>query len=240
MSTDKIQIGDMEIDVVRKDIKNIHLAVYPPTGRVRIAVPKRMADDSIRLFAISRLSWIRKQQRKFESQRRETPRLYVSGESHYFQGNRYRLDVVEHGGHNKVILRGKKYLVLYVKHGSTRDQREHALWEWYRRELKALVPDLIAKWENVIGVQAWDWGIKHMRTKWGTCNTTARRIWLNLELAKKPVICLEYIIAHELVHLLERSHNDRFVALMDQVMPNWRLNRDLLNSLPVSHGDWEY
>jgi hypothetical protein len=240
MNTNKIHIGGLEIDLVRKNIKNIHLAVYPPTGRVRIAVPENMQEDSIRLFAVSRLSWIRKQQRRFREQSRETPREYVNGESHYFQGKRYLLNIIEHTGNNKVVLRNKKYMDLYVKHGASKEQKERAMWEWYRRALKALVPDLIVKWEAIIGVHSSDWGVKQMRTKWGTCNTVDRRIWLNLELAKKPIICLEYIVVHELIHLLERNHNDRFVGYMDQYMPNWRLHREVLNRLPVSHGEWDY
>lgn len=238
MSTDTITISGIDIELVRKDIKNIHLGVYPPSGRVRIAAPARMDEASIRLFAISKLSWIRKHQKNFSEQRRETPREFVSGESHYFLGHRYLLQVIEHTGNNRVHLRNKKYMDLYVKPGATLEQRGRALREWYRRELKKLVPPLIAKWEEVVGVKVEDWGVKQMRTKWGTCNIEARRIWLNLELAKKPVGCLEYIIAHELVHLHERNHTARFVALMDRFMPNWRGCRDVLNSMPVSHGNW--
>lgn len=240
MSTEQIHIAGIDIDLIRKDIKNIHLSVHPPTGRVRIAAPARMDDDSIRLFAISKLAWIRKHQKNFSEQRREMPREYVSGESHYFLGHRYLLNVIEHTGNNKVVLRNKKYMDLYIKPGASREQKARAIREWYRRELKKRVPPLLAKWEAAIGVRAEDWGIKRMRTKWGTCSTDAKRIWLNLELAKKPPICLEYIIAHELVHLLERHHTARFLALMDRFMPNWRLHRDVLNSLPVGHGDWGY
>jgi hypothetical protein len=240
MSTEQITVAGIEIDLIRKDIKNIHLAVYPPTGRVRIAAPAQMDADAIRLFAVSKIPWIRKQQRKFAEQHREPPHEYVNGESHYFLGRRYLLHIIEHSGNNKVVIRNRKYMDLYVKHGASRDQKERALWEWYRRELKLLAPDLMAKWASIIGVQCAGWGVKHMRTKWGTCNTSAKRIWLNLELAKKPVICLEYIIAHELVHLHERNHTDRFVALMDQFMPNWRLHREVLNGLPVGRGAWEY
>jgi len=238
MSTDTITISGIDIELVRKDIKNIHLGVYPPSGRVRIAAPARMDEDSIRLFAISKLSWIRKHQKNFSAQRRETPREFVSGESHYFLGHRYLLNVIEHTGNNRVHFRNKKYMDLYVKPGATLEQRGRALREWYRWELKKLVPPLIAKWEEVVGVKVEDWGIKQMRTKWGTCNIEARRIWLNLELAKKPVGCLEYIIAHELVHLHERNHTARFVALMDRFMPNWRGCRDVLNGLPVGGGEW--
>ncbi|MBK6903353.1 MAG: M48 family metallopeptidase [Saprospirales bacterium] len=240
MTTKKLHIAGIEIDLVRKDIKNIHLAVYPPDGRVRIAAPERMEDDSIRLFAISRLPWIKKNRKKFASQSRETLREYLEGESHYYQGHRYLLHLIEHTGNNRVHIRNKKYLDLYVKPGASRDQKERALREWYRRELKKQIPPLLAKWEAILGVRAAGWGVKQMRTKWGACNTHARRIWLNLELAKKPSACLEYIIAHELVHLLERKHGERFMALMGRAMPDWRGKRDLLNSYPVGRGDWGY
>lgn len=240
MSTNKLEIAGIEIDLVRKAIKNIHLAVYPPDGRVRIAAPEQMTDDSIRLFAISRLPWIKKNRRKFEEQTREPHLEYVEGESHYYQGHRYLLHIIEHTGNNRVRLRNKKYMDLYVKPGATRDQKERALREWYRRELKKTIPPLLEKWEAIIGVKAADWGVKLMHTKWGTCSTDARRIWLNLELAKKPIACLEYILAHELIHLHERNHTDRFIALMDRYMPDWRLQREVLNGYPVARGDWWY
>lgn len=240
MSTEHITVAGIVIDLIRKDIKNIHLAVYPPSGRVRIAAPEQMDADAIRLFAISKIPWIKKHQRKFAEQHREAPREYVNGESHYFRGRRYLLNIIEHNGNIKVVIRNRKYMDLYVKYDATKDQKERALWEWHRRELKSIVPDLVAKWEHIIGVRCSGCGIKHMRTKWGTCNTSAKRIWLNLELAKKPMVCLEYIIVHELVHLHERNHSDRFVSLMDRFMPNWRMHREVLNSLPVSHGEWGY
>lgn len=231
-------VGSVEIDVVRKDIKNLHLGVYPPEGRVRIASPLHTNSETVRLFAISKLSWIKKQQKKFQEQPRETRREYIDRESHYFLGNRYLLKIIEHTGNNKVVIRNKKHLDLYIKHGATEEQRANAMREWYRRELKKRVPDIIHKWEQIIGVKANDWGIKQMRTKWGSCNPDAKRIWLNLELAKKPIGCIEYIIAHELVHLLERNHTARFTALMDQYKPDWRVCRKVLNGLPVGHVEW--
>ena len=242
MNTDKeqIEIAGIDIDVVRKDIKNMHLAVYPPRGRVRVAAPLWMDNESVRLFAISKLGWIKKQQKKFKDQVRETPRKYVTGESHYYQGLRFLLNVIEVKGAAKVVVRNKKYIDLYTYPGSTVEQREHLLKEWHRKQLKILVPILLSKWEEIINVKSSSWGVKQMRTKWGTCNIGAKRVWLNLELSKKPTICVEYIIAHELVHLLERTHNDRFVAFMDQNMPSWRLVREQLNSLPVRHEGWGY
>lgn len=239
-SAEKIAIANLEIDVIRKNIKNMHLAVYPPTGRIRLSAPQRTDAEVVRLFAISKLAWIKKHVKNFKEQPRETKRQYVTGESHYFLGNRFLLKVVEHNGYSKIDLSGVKHIQLKVKSGTSTEERGSIMKEWYRKELKKIVPDLIEKWEKIIGVKANDWGIKHMRTKWGACKTDEKRIWLNLELAKKPMNCIEYIIVHELVHLLERHHNENFVKHMDQFMPKWRLHRDELKSLPVAHNDWGY
>ncbi len=236
----KIEIGNIDIEVVKKDIKNIHLAVYPPLGRVRLAVPKGVNDETVRLFTISKLPWIKKQQRRFAGQDREAERKYVQRESHYFLGKRYLLRIIETDKSPKVVLTGRTYIDLHVRSNSTKEQRLHLMNEWYRTELKKLLPELIAKWERKIGVQADDWGVKQMKTKWGTCNIQKKRILVNLELVKKPVQCLEYIIAHELVHLLERLHNEKFLAYMDRFVPKWKHYREELNKLPVSHIDWEY
>lgn len=236
----QIEVANIEIDVVRKDIKNLHLAVYPPNGRVRIASPLRIDDEAVRLFAISKLSWIKKHQAKFLQQEREKKREFVNGESHYFQGRRYLLNLVPTTGNSKVKIRNGSQLDLYVKKEVFTEQKEKVMNNWYRKELKKLIPDLITKWEQKLGVQVSNWGVKKMRTKWGTCNIEARRIWINLELAKKSKNCLEYIIVHEMVHLLERYHNDRFISHMNHFLPHWRLLRDELNKAPLSHLDWEY
>ena len=233
-------IGSLEIEVVRKDIKNLHLGVYPPEGRVRIAAPLRVNDEAVRLFAISKLSWIKRQQAQFEKQRRQSRRDYVSGESHYFKGRRYLLNVVYVKSVPKVVVRSKTYMDLYVREGSDREQREQVMRRWYRRQLKKELPELIAKWQGVIGVEVKEWGIRLMKTKWGTCNAEAGRIWLNLELVKKPVRCLEYIVVHEMVHLLERSHNERFTAYMNEYLPQWRTVREELNEGILGHTKWEY
>jgi predicted metal-dependent hydrolase len=235
----QIKLGDIVIEVEQKNIKNIHLSVYPPNGRVKVSAPSRMDLDTIRVFAISKLQWIKKQQKVFENQDRETPREYLTRESHYFLGKRYLLKVIEHDAAPKVELT-KKEIKVFIRPNSTRSKRKETLDEWYRTELKKILPAIIKKWEDVIGVQSNDYGIKKMRTKWGTCNREAKRIWLNLELAKKPVECIEYIVVHELVHFLERSHNERFIAYMDKFMPKWRFHRDELNRLPFSHVDWKY
>jgi len=235
-----IEVSGLQVEVVRKAIKNLHLGVYPPAGRVRVAVPMRVDDEAVRLAVIAKLGWIRRQQARFAEQPRQSQREMVSGESHYFQGQRYRLRVIEDNAPPRVRRKGNATLELYVRSNSDAPRREVLLNEWYRRELKALSPNLIAKWEPVIGVQVAEWGIKRMKTRWGTCNADARRIWLNLELAKKPPQCLEYILVHEMVHLLERHHNDRFKTLMDRVIPQWRLYREELNRAPLAHEDWHY
>jgi len=235
----QIELGDITIDVEHKDIKNIHLSVYPPNGKVKISAPTRMDLDTIRVYAISKLQWIKKKQEQFKKQERETPREYLTKESHYFLGKRYLLKVIEGDGSPQVELTHSE-IYLYIRPLTTVHKKQEIIEEWYRSELKKIVPDLIAKWEKIIGVSTSEFGIKKMRTKWGTCNPEAKRIWLNLELAKKPMECIEYIIVHELVHLLERTHNDRFIGHMDEFMPKWRFYRDELNRLPFSHTDWKY
>jgi predicted metal-dependent hydrolase len=236
----QIKVSNFEIDVVRKDIKNLHLAVYPPNGRIRIAAPLNINDEAVRLFAISKLSWIKKHQANFDAQERQTKRECISGESHYYNGKRYLLNVIYHKGVPKVELRRNTYLDLYVREGSSKEQRGKVLKEWYRARLKERIPALIDKWQKTIGVEISDWGVKLMKTKWGTCNIEAKRIWLNLELAKKPIHCLEYIIVHEMLHLLERHHNETFVAYMDKFVPNWKFFKDELNKYPLSHIERSY
>lgn len=234
----RIQIGGLHVDIVRKDIKNLHLGVYPPNGKVRVAAPLAVSDDAVRLAVISKLGWIKRQRAKFDAQPRQSRREMVNGESHYFMGRRYRLRVHEHAGSRRVAIRGKTVLDLFVRPGASAEARERALLTWYREQLKELVPPLLEKWQSAIGVEVAAWGVKKMKTKWGSCNIGARRIWLNLELAKKPVVCLEYIIVHELMHLLERHHNDRMVALMDHHLPQWRSCRDMLNQMPLGFEEW--
>ncbi len=234
-----IGVSGIQIEVVRKEIKNLHLGVYPPQGRVRVAVPMRIDDEAVRLAVISKLGWIKRKQKEFAEQPRQSQREMVSGESHYYLGKRYRLNVIEHTGVNSVRLKGKT-IDLYVRPGADQERREAVLSQWYRQQIKDLIPELLAKWEPVVGVQAAEWGVKKMKTRWGTCNIGARRIWMNLELAKKPIQCLEYILVHELIHLLERRHNNRFRDLMDKFMPQWRLQRDVLNKAPLGHEEWGY
>jgi predicted metal-dependent hydrolase len=236
----QIVVSDIVVDVVRKDIKNLHLAVYPPNGRVRVAVPLYIEDDAVRLAVIAKLAWIKRQQRQFDAQERQTERQYISGESHYFQGHRYLLHVEYRDETPSVKIRNKKIMELVVRPGSEIAQRERVLSTWYRQQLKQQTVPLIPKWEHIIQVDVAEWRIKQMKTKWGSCNIEARRIWLNLELAKKSIQCLEYIIVHEMVHLLERHHNARFNHFMDTFLPNWRMIREELNREPLAHEIWDY
>jgi len=235
-----IEVRGLRVEIVRKAIKNLHVGVYPPNGRVRVAAPLRHDDEAVRLAVISRLGWIRRQQEAFRQQARQSPREMVTGESHYYLGRRYRLHVVEHNGPPALILRNNTTMELRIRPGSEAERREAVLHRWYRERLRELLPSLAAKWEPKVGVASTEIRIKKMKTRWGTCNPAARRIWLNLELAKKPLSCLEYILVHELVHLRERHHNERFRELMDQLMPQWRIYREELNRAPLAHEEWRY
>jgi predicted metal-dependent hydrolase len=242
MSTERaeIRVSGVAVQVVRKDIKNLHLGVYPPHGRVRVAAPLRVSDNAVRLAVVGKLAWVKRQKAKFEAQPRQSEREMVSGESHYFRGKRYRLRVIERKGANRVFLRNSSIMDLYLQPGTSAANRQRVLQSWYREQLRALIPPLLERWQPLVGVHVTHWVIKRMKTKWGTCTLKARRIWLNLELAKKPVSCLEFILVHELVHLLERHHTDRFRDYMNRLMPQWRLRREELNRAPLSHESWSY
>ena len=235
----QLRLGDIAVDVLLKDIKNVHLSVHPPTGRVRISAPSRMSLDTIRVFAISKLPWIKQQQRKLRDQERETPREYLDRESHYVWGKRYLLSVAESDLAPVLALRHSR-MILTVRAGTDEAAREAIIAQWYRDQIKAVVPDLMAKWEPVLGVGVDRVFVQQMKTKWGSCNPRARTIRLNTELAKKPKECLEYIVLHEMIHFVEPTHNARFVALMDRFMPKWQFCRQRLNRLPVRHADWGY
>jgi predicted metal-dependent hydrolase len=239
MGSQQIQLGDMPVDVVRKDIKNVHLSVHPPTGRVTVAAPSHMSLDSIRVFAITKLGWIRQQQKKLREQEREAPREYLERESHYVWGKRYLLHVTEEDAPPSIQLRHKR-MILRVRPGTSREKCQAIVEEWYRQQIREAAAPLIERWEKRLGVQLHRLFVQRMKTKWGSCNPSARTIRLNTDLAKKPTDCLEYLIVHELVHLLEPTHNARFVALMDQFMPKWQSCRQLLNRLPVRHESWGY
>ena len=223
-----MKIDNLIIDVVRKDIKNLYIKIYPPDGQIRIISPHKIDDATIRKFVVAKKNWIEKKQHEYKSQPAILPKEYKSGETHYYKGDRFLLNVIYHSSTPKVAIKDD-CLDLYVRYGSISEQREQVLTDWYRQQLKAELPSLIAKWEKIIGVKTNDWGVKKMKTRWGTCNTQAKRIWLSLELIKKPQCCLEYVVVHELVHLLERNHGDRFKAYMTQFMPDWRTYQQELN-----------
>lgn len=242
MSTDRqeLRISGITVEVVRKEIKHLHVGVYPPAGRVRVAAPWRLDNDAVRLAVVSRLGWIRRKQKAFAGQDRQSQREIVTGESHYFQGRRYLLDVKEWTGAPEVRLVGKSSMELRVPRGFDQARRDAVLQRWYRRQLRALLPPLVAKWEPRVGITVSEVRIRKMKTRWGSCNASACRIWLNLELIKKPVGCLEYVLVHEMVHLHERHHNDRFLEWMDTLLPQWRVHRDELNRAPLAHEEWTY
>jgi hypothetical protein len=235
----QLKLGDIAVDVVLKDIKNVHLSVHPPTGRVRIAAPPRTSLDTLRVFAISKIGWIKKQQKKLREQERETPREYLDRESHYVWGKRYLLKVVEEDAAPKVELKHSA-MILRVRPGTTDATKQATVARWYREQIKTAVPALLAKWEPIMGVRVERVFVRRMKTKWGSCNARTRNIRLNTDLAKKPVQCLEYLVVHELVHLLERRHNGRFTALMDEYLSHWRQFRKLLNTAPLGHESWSY
>ncbi|MGO1347363.1 MAG: M48 family metallopeptidase [Brevibacterium aurantiacum] len=232
-----LTVAGLDVDVVYKDIKNLHISVYPPVGRVRVAAPERIDEDAIRLAVVQRLPWIKKQRQQLQDADRQTERRMLSGESHYVWGERLRLDTSKHGRSN-VIVSGN---TLWVKTPADYDdaQRRAVLDRWYRNEIKNAIPPLLEKWQPIIGEEASKVVVRRMKTKWGTCQTESRAIWLNPELAKKNPRCLEYIVVHELTHLVERTHNERFTELMDQHMPDWRARRDELNEAPLASEEWK-
>lgn len=237
MNIDKIKVSDLDILTVKKDIKNIHLGVYPPNGRVRVAAPLKTSDEAIRLLVLSKMPWIKKQRSKFSKQERETKREYVSGESHYFWGKRYRLNVI-YGKFNPRIEVKKDKIDLYVKPGATNQTRGNILDKFYRTELRKHILVLLSKWEFRIGINLNEVKIKKMKTKWGTSNPKDGRVWINIELAKKPPHCLEYVLAHEMAHFIEKNHTERFRQIMDLLMPQWKQYKEELNSSILGHATW--
>ena len=235
-----IDVRGISVEVTRKDIKNFYIGVHPPDGRVRVSAPLHFNTDAIQMAVISRLGWIRRQQAAFERQERQSQREFVTGESHYFRGRRYRLDVVEQDAPSKIWLPNNTKIALSVRPGADRKAREAVIQRWYRQHLRTQLPPLLEKWEPKLGVSVNEVRIRKMKTLWGSCNVEAKRIWLNLELAKKPESCLVYVLVHEMVHLLERDHSDRFHALMDRFLPQWRIYQDQLNRAPLAHENWQY
>lgn len=230
MKATKFQIlfSGITIDVERKNIKNVYLRVYPPDGKVKLSSPRNVSTEALRQFVISREDWIRKKVRNVQSRVREPELNYISGESHFVWGDKYLLRVIEHKKPQRVEISSDGYLNLYVRSGSDNAKREKVLREWYRAILKEHIPGLISKWEPALRVSVSDWGVKKMKTRWGTCNTKAGRIWLNLELVKRPKQLLDYVVLHEMVHLKERLHNKRFRGYLDKHMPDWKQREEEL------------
>lgn len=234
-----ITLGDITIAVTRKDIKNLHLNVHPPNGRVTISAPRHLSLNAVRSFAIGKLRWIRQQQKNLQAQERETPREYLNRETHYVWGRRCLLNVVEAEERPSVECRHSR-LTLRVRPGSDVAKRAAVLDAWYREQLRAAVATLLTKWQPQLGVRAQRIFVQRMRTRWGSCNPQARTIRLNTDLAKKPLDCLEYILVHELIHIFVPTHGQGFVDLMNRYLPGWPHHRERLNRLPVRHEDWDY
>ena len=235
MNTELIEIAGLSVELVRKPIKNLHIGVYPPAGRVRVAAPPSISEDAVRVAVVTRLGWIKKKQREFEGQARQPQRLYVSGETHFVFGKPLRL-LVQPNSKNRCTIQpdASDRLTMAVPAGSTTDQKAHWLSAWYRRQLKERAAPRIAKWSERLGVPEPRWGIKLMRTKWGSCNPGKVLVWLNLDLAKKPLPALDYVILHEMAHFVSPRHDDVFVSVLDRNMPGWRQIRADLNALPLS------
>lgn len=232
-------VRGIDVDVIYKDIKNLHIGVYPPLGRVRVAAPTRLDDNQVRIAVIQRLPWIKRQREQLKAAPRQTEREMVTGESHYVWGLRRRLKVVERPGRTHFEVDGER-LVLYTPSSATAEQRREALDLWYRQQLRGSIPKIIETWEQKLEVSVPKWTIRRMKTKWGSCNRETRHMWFNVELAKKHPDCLEYIVVHEMTHLLERNHNDRFAELMSRFLPDWQARRDQLNAAPLAEENWRH
>lgn len=230
----QIEISGIKIEVQKKNIKNLHLVIVPPDGKVRVSAPVHMSDDSIAMFIRTKLGWIRKQQEQFEKQPRQTEREYVSGETLYVFGQQYFLRVEYSYKGNSMILNCNE-AVLTVRKESTTKQREAFVNEWYRGLLKEKINIYLPKWEKITGLKCNSWQTKYMITRWGTCNRKTGKIWLNLQLAKKPIECLEYVILHELTHLKIPNHSKDFITFLDQYMPYWRETKQLLNKSKLDY-----
>ncbi len=228
-----LDLGELNVDVIRKDIKNLHLSVHPPTGRVRIAAPERAGLDTIRAFAVAHLAWIRRNQRKIMMQEREPPREYLDRESHFVWGERVMLRIIERDA-APTVSREHHSLSLQVRPGTSTADRQQIAEGWYRDEVRRAAVPAIAKWEALLNVSVNQVFVQRMKTKWGSCNPITCNIRLNTDLAKKPPECLDYVILHEMTHMRARTHSSEFFGYLDQLMPHWRPVRQLLNDLPLS------
>ncbi len=239
ISNEQIHVSGLKIDVVKKDIKNLHLGVHPPTGRVRVAAPLSMSDDSIRLFVVSRIPWINRQKEKFLNQERETKREYVTGESHYFLGKRYRLNFISDYNRRGVEIKGTNHINMYANSGSSTYERMVVMDSFYRSELTKILTELDKRWAKKLGIEVNEVRIKKMKTKWGSCNSSDKRIWINLELAKKSLHCIDYVFVHELIHIAERRHSKRFKELAQSALPNFEKYKRELNRSALGYSAWK-
>ena len=226
--------------MVRKKVKNLNMTIQPPDGRVRVSIPRHVPDETVHKFVLSKLRWIKEKQAELRALPKPALKEFISGEQHYLWGEPYLLDVIERWGRHEVLLSDNAHLCLYVMPNTTRANREKVLKAFYRTEMEKRLPVLVAKWESVMGVQVSEWRIKQMKTRWGSCNVKARRVWVNLELARRPPQYLEYILVHEMVHLLERGHNKRFYRFMNKLMPKWPSYEELLERSPWGVARREY
>lgn len=234
-----LQLGSIEVLVAYKPIKNLHLAVLPPDGRVRVSVPKDMNEDAIRTMLALRLPWIKKQKQKFKAQARQTKREYISGESVYFMGKKYKLEILYKDEPPKVYTKGKTKIILQIRPNTSVEKKEEVFNDWLRGELKPIIANMVNTWEKKLNVRALSWQIKQMKTRWGTCNNRKQTLLFNLELAKKSISCIEYVVVHELAHLLERSHNKRFIKILDTNLPKWKSLKSDLNRFILSYQEWD-
>ncbi|SDF88834.1 hypothetical protein SAMN05421827_10212 [Pedobacter terrae] len=231
MTSNILHIGSVEIEVTFKDIKNLHLSVHPPHGKVTIASPDFYDLEKVKIYAATKLGWIKREQAKILSQEREEPKLMITRESHQFLGKRYLLKVIE-ANRPKLTLKHNT-IELYTLPSATFEQKQQTLYNWYKKELEAKIGNLLFDYAKIMNITNINFGIRKMKTKWGSCNIEKRMLWFNIELAKKPIDCIEYIIVHELVHLLERNHNKNFIILMYRFLPSWRVQKKILNELPL-------
>lgn len=227
-----LKFNDIEVELSYKNIKNVHLRVHPPLGRVTLSAPENMDKEHLRVFVSTKLGWIRREKKKITTQKREPDYLYVTNESHYFLGKRYLLKITESNKQSKVILHHSKIEIIVPK-ANDATFIKNKLYQWYRKQLRLFLAEKIAFYKKEINVFPQSFGIRKVKTKWGSCNDTTKALWFNIELAKKPKECIEYIVVHELVHLKERRHNKNFILLMNKYMPNWQLRKKELNALPI-------
>lgn len=231
MKTETLNIGSLEVEVRFKPIKNLHLSVHPPDGRVTVSSPEFFDVEKIRVYLITKLAWIRREQKKIAGQDREAEKLFITQESHQFLGKRYLLKVVP-AGRPKITLKHST-IELYALPHADETQKRNTLYNWYKMELKKVLLKYIDQYAKIMGVTIPEFSIRKMKTKWGSCTADQQKLWFNIELAKKPVDCIEYVVVHELVHLLERNHNRNFIILMDKFLPGWRVQKRILNELPL-------